>query len=116
MKLHVKIDDKYRLVPDKFNIEKIKKKHSIGKILNAEIKDPDKLRSISQLNMYFACCQVVADNFPDWARGCLYRAGMDYIDKNVIHLLTKAKYKITSVAFNALNPDKFTEFFNNALE
>jgi hypothetical protein len=81
------------------------------------ILEAKKDRIPEEHGLYFACCDIVADNFPEWAMNVLrdlFR--VKKIDGKFIHFITKQNFDIDSVAWDKMEEYPFNRFFNSALE
>ena len=75
--------------------------------------DQKKERSFPELALYFVCCKFVAFHFPEYL---LTDLKIDSVDDKFVHLITKQKMKIESVAFDRLDQNEFHDYFMNALD
>jgi hydroxymethylpyrimidine pyrophosphatase-like HAD family hydrolase len=74
-----------------------------------EILEESKVRSLPEHNKYFALCEAMASNLPEWACAAI-DVNPQNIDKGFIHSINKAHYGISSIAFDKLNQEEFHIF------
>jgi hypothetical protein len=65
-------------------------------------------RSNSEQGLYWIFCKYVAENIPEYVNRLL---DIEHLSDKTIHELLKAKYKVTSTAFENMQQDDFNAYF-----
>ena len=100
------------------------KKLPQAKMFRAVLYDVKNPRSVRQLNMFFACCQTVADNTEDkyWNTkekvAFQVKVALQFINLNetIVDPQGKVHFKYRSISFDELPHMEACDFFNRAWE